>query len=152
MYRFFVYTYRMYRQGIAGNPKFLDKSGYLKSICMGGVSVGVLLVCFIPIVGLYHFAVYISSSSDEFVSNLGSGIFVFVILIGIFLGFCVFLLFRPLFLYGYFVAKGQNVPTALKSSCKIMKNLREIIKNANAFCQLSSINIIADIPNVALNP
>ena len=123
MHRFFLFSYRMHRQGVAGRCEFFGGGGreYSRSLSSGFVCVGVMVICMIPPIVAQAVAKIMISSPDKMVSELGCGIFGLVVLLGIFLGFCVFLLFRPLFLFGYFSAKGENVISSLKKSCKIMK-------------------------------
>ena len=124
MHRFFLFSYRMHRCGVAGRCEFFGGDGcrYLKSLSAGSVCAGVMAICMIPAIVFQAIAKSIVNSSDAIISALGQGIFVFVVLFGVFLGFCVFLLFRPLFLFGYLSAKGETVGESLKKSCKIMKN------------------------------
>lgn len=121
MHCFFSFSYRMYRQGIAGKSSFFSGISYKKSLVFGSISSGVLIVSFVPVFGACHIAKYITKSSDPLIANLGRGLFIFIVLLGIVLGFCVFLLFRSLFLFAYFSSKGENVGQAIKKSCKIMK-------------------------------
>ena len=124
MHRFFLFSYRMHRCGVAGRCEFFGggRREYSKSLSSGFVCVSVMVICMIPPIVAQALAKLMVNSPDKIISALGQGIFVLVILLGIFLGFCVFLLFRPLFLFGYFSAKGETVGASLKKSCKIMKS------------------------------
>ena len=122
MHRFFSFSYRMHRQGIAGREGFFCGGElYTKSLAKGSVSSGVLIICALPGILFYNLARLMVKSSDEMISTFGTGIFAFAVLAGIVLGFFVLLLFRPIFLYGYFSAKGEKVDSAIKKSLKIMK-------------------------------
>ena len=122
MHRFFSFSYRMHRQGIAGREGFFcGGESYKKSLSKGAVSSGVLILCAVPGILFYNLARLLVKSSDEMISTFAMGIFAFVVMAGIVLGFFVFVLFRPIFLYGYFSAKGEKVDSAIKKSIKIMK-------------------------------
>ena len=123
MHRFFLFSYRTHRQGVAGRAEFFGGDGakYSSSLAKGAVCVATLGICILPIVGSYKVATLLVESENETVAALGVGIFAFLVLTGIFLGFCVFLLFRPLFLFGYFSAKGETVGASFKKSFKVMK-------------------------------
>ena len=122
MHRFFSFSYRMHRQGIAGRYGFFSgRESYSKSLSSGIIPCGVVIACGIPCVIFYNIAKSITRSSNETVATLGKGIFAFVVMVGIVIGFFVFLLFRSFFLYGYFSAKGDKPSLAVKKSCKIMK-------------------------------
>ena len=125
MHRFFSFSYRMHRQGIAGGYGFFSGgSSFFKSMCLGSVSSGVLIVCLALPVVCYKIGKLIMNNPNETIAMIGKGLFSFIVILGIALGFCAFLLFRVFFLYGYFSARGEKVGTAIKKSCKIMKTQR----------------------------
>ena len=121
MQYFFFFSYRMYRQGVAGKCSYFSGGSYKSALALGSISSSVLIVSFIPIIFAYDIAKHITKSPDQMIANFGRGIFAFVVILGIVLGFFVFLLFRSLFLFAYFASKGENVGEAIKKSCKIMK-------------------------------
>ena len=63
-------------------------------------------------------------SDDRRIAMLVSYLFFLIVAIGLVLGFFVFLLFRPLFLFGYYSARGEKVGKALSKSVKRMRSSR----------------------------
>ncbi|MBO7302727.1 MAG: hypothetical protein J6U68_00905 [Clostridia bacterium] len=124
--RFFSYAYKSYREGIAGEPKFFSvgKGGYFKTWRTGLLLYGILVLCLVPVIVLVEVGSYFLQSQDKRVASLVSYLFVFVIAIGLVLGFLIFLLFRPLFLYGYYVSRGKGVKESVLLSVRRMRTLR----------------------------
>lgn len=149
---FFGYSYKLYRNGIAGNGEhFPQKASYTRSLSTGGIIFGVLFVSLLPLTVLVDVASYIltalgdsemikdflskikneelleffsSTLKDGNIAELLSPFFFIVVIVGIVLSFCVFLLFKPLFLFGYFTARGEKAGRALKLSCERMRSPR----------------------------
>ena len=93
MQYFFFFSYRMYRQGVAGKCSYFSGGSYKSALALGSISSSVLIVSFIPIIFAYDIAKHITKSPDQMIANFGRGIFAFVVILGIVLGFFVFLLF-----------------------------------------------------------
>lgn len=124
--RFFSYGYVSYREGIAGAPKFFSvgKKGYFKTWRSGILLYGILVLCLLPVIVLVEVGSRFALSQDKRIAALVSYLFVFVIAAGLVLGFLIFLLFRPLFLYGYYLARGKGVKESLALSIKRMRTPR----------------------------
>lgn len=120
---FFGYSYRIYREGIAGESAFLQsgEGRYSSLIRAGFISVGVLAFCLLPVAIFSELGNLLASSANTTLASIAKGLFLFIMILGFVLGFCVFLLFRPIFLFGYFSAKGENVRTSIKKSRAVMK-------------------------------
>ncbi len=120
---FFGYSYRMYREGSAGKNRFLrsGEQGYFGLLCAGMISVGVLVISLVPIAVFSVIGNSLAVSVNTMVASIAKGLFLLIMVLGVALGFCVFLLFRPIFLFGYFSARGDNVRLSLKKSRLIMK-------------------------------
>ena len=149
---FFNFSYKLYRKGIAdGIGNFGSNNGYFRAISSGGVIYGVLFLSLVPVVLLvdlgnllYDFlkdterinkllnSIKIKEISDllketifnESVASVFAGVFFLVIVVGLVLGFLVFLLFKPLFLFAYFTARGEKSGSAIKLSRERMRSAR----------------------------
>lgn len=123
---FFGFSYRSYREGAAGRSEFLKGSGqgYFALLRAGFVSVGVLIISLVPVIASIKLGNSLSVSQNTSIAAMAQGMFLFIVALGIALGFCVFLLFRPIFLFGYFSARGENVRSSLKKSVAIMRKKR----------------------------
>ena len=67
-----------------------------------------------------HFAFH----EDSRVAMLVSYFLGLIVAAGLALGFLVFMLFRPFFLFGYYTARGEKVGAALSKSFKRMRSAR----------------------------
>lgn len=124
--RFFSYVYRSYREGIAGEPRFfsVDKKGYFHAQRHGLLLCGIFALCLAPVIVLIEIGTHFALSADKRVASLVSYLFVFVIAAGLVLGFLIFLLFRPLFLLGYYSARGKSLKESLSLSIERMRTPR----------------------------
>lgn len=146
---YFGFSYKLYRNGMAGNGvRFPEKKAYIHELLNGGVIFGVLLVSFIPItllIDLGNLALDAISKkpfinkliemidneevrksisdiiTDEKLVSSMEAMFFLLVLVGLVLSFLVFLLFKPLFLVGYFTARGSNAKEAVKMSVEKMR-------------------------------
>lgn len=123
---FFKSTYKIYRNGIAGNRASFELSehGYFKAVRTGAVIFGIFALCLAPVIALVKIGMNLSFSENEAIAAIVEYLFVFVIALGLVLGFLIFLLFRPFFLFGYYTARGKNVIEALKESSTRMRSPR----------------------------
>lgn len=132
-YCLFSYSYKSYREGIAGEAKFLSfgKYGYFGALRSGVILFAILCLCLAPVIALTEAGTYLSNSSDKRIADLVSYLFPLIIAAGLALGFLTFLLFRPLFLFGYYSARGKSVRESLSLSVKRMRTRRakEIYKS-----------------------
>ena len=146
---YFGFSYKLYRNGMAGNGvRFPEKKAYTHELLNGGVIFGVLLVSFIPIallIDLGNLALDAISKkpfinkliemidneevrksisdiiTDEKLVSSMEAMFFLLVLVGLVLSFLVFLLFKPLFLVGYFTARESNAKEAVKMSVEKMR-------------------------------
>lgn len=146
---YFGFSYKLYRNGMAGNGvRFPEKKAYIHELLNGGVIFGTLLVSFIPIallIDLGNLALDAISKkpfinkliemidneevrksisdiiTDEKLVSSMEAMFFILVLVGLVLSFLVFLLFKPLFLVGYFTARGSNAKEAVKMSVEKMR-------------------------------
>ena len=146
---YFGFSYKLYRNGMAGNGvRFPEKKAYTHELLNGGVIFGVLLVSFIPIallIDLGNLALDAISKkpfinkliemidneevrksisdiiTDEKLVSSMEAMFFILVLVGLVLSFLVFLLFKPLFLVGYFTARESNAKEAVKMSVEKMR-------------------------------
>ena len=146
---YFGFSYKLYRNGMAGNGvRFPEKKAYIHELLNGGVIFGALLVSFIPIallIDLGNLALDAISKkpfinkliemidneevrksisniiTDEKLVSSMEAMFFILVLVGLVLSFLVFLLFKPLFLVGYFTARGSNAKEAVKMSVEKMR-------------------------------
>lgn len=146
---YFGFSYKLYRNGMAGNGvRFPEKKAYIHELLNGGVIFGTLLVSFIPIallIDLGNLALDAISKkpfinkliemigneevrksisdiiTDEKLVSSMEAMFFLLVLVGLVLSFLVFLLFKPLFLVGYFTARGSNAKEAVKMSVEKMR-------------------------------
>ena len=147
---FFTYGYKTYREGIAGEPRYFPrgKKEYFHALRSGLLLFGILALCLVPVIALVEVGSYFALSEDKRVAALVSYLFVFVIAAGLALGFLIFLLFRPLFLYGYYAARGKGVKESLTLSVKRMRTRRakriykEYIKSFLPSLALSVVTIL----------
>ena len=123
---FFGSTYRIYRDGIAGRRKYfaLGERGYFGAMGSGAVICGVLAICLAPVIALVQLGEHLAKSDDERVVTLVTYLFFLIVAVGLVLGFLIFLLFRPLFLFAYYSARGEKMTQALSKSVKRMRSPR----------------------------
>ena len=123
---FFGSTYRIYRGGIAGRRKYfaLGERGYFGAMSAGTIIFSVLVICLAPVIALVQLGEYLAKSDDERVVTLVTYLFFLIVAVGLVLGFLIFLLFRPLFLFAYYSAKGEKMTQALSKSVKRMRSPR----------------------------
>lgn len=123
---FFKNSYKIYRQGIAGERKYfeLGAHGYFGAIRSGAVFFGIFVLCLVPVIALVKIGTALTFSENKAIVDLVECLFIFIIAVGLVLGFLIFLLFKPLFLFGYYTARGKNVLEALKESVKRMRSPR----------------------------
>lgn len=123
VYFFFQRSYCIYRAGTVENQGLLggQRGAYWRALSSGFVSGGILLVTMLPVLVFSIVANHLIAGDNEILSSVILGLFVFIVMAGIVVGFCVFLLFKPLFLFGYFSARGQSVRASMSKSLKIMK-------------------------------
>lgn len=149
---YFGFSYKLYRNGIAGGGEHFPKGkGYGHALSTGGILYGVLFVSLVPLVLLVDlgnllfslvndeaFAEKILSKikneeiseyigkllQDLSIADFLSAFFFVIIIVGLVLSFLVFLLFKPLFLVGYFTARGEKASRAIKLSRERMRTAR----------------------------
>lgn len=123
---FFGHSYRLYREGIAGRSQYLSfgKRGYFGAIGSGAVICGVLALCLAPVVALATLGNRLALSENERIVIIVKYLFVIAIAVGLVLGFLIFMLFRPLFLFGYYTARGEKVLSAISKSVARMRSPR----------------------------
>lgn len=123
---FFGNSYRIYREGIAGGRRFLDfgERGYFGAILSGSVIFGVLAFCLAPVIALAELGMHFAFHEDSRIAMLVSYFLGLIIAVGLVIGFFIFMLFRPFFLFGYYTAKGEKVGVALSKSLKRMRSER----------------------------
>ena len=120
---FFTHSYKLYRAGLAGAPCYLprDKGGYDKALRSGAVLGVIFVLCLLPLILLVSVCRPFAFHEDERIAALVSYLFFLIVAAGLALGFVVFLLFRPLFLFGYYSARGRSVRQSLSFSVKAMR-------------------------------
>lgn len=120
---FFRCSYKLYRDGVTDREGLLTKrnGGYFSALRAGFIECGVVFIALLPVIGSVVVSNLLIKRAGEAVASLVIGLFVFIVLASLVLGFCLFLLFKPIFLFGYFSARSENMRSALKKSCKIMK-------------------------------
>lgn len=125
-YCFFAHSYRTYRNGIAGERKYFafGKSGYFGAMRSGAVIFGIFALCLIPVIVLVELGRIFASSADKRVATLVSYLFFIIVAVGLVLGFLIFLLFKPFFLFVYYVSKGEKLSRAISQSVKRMSSPR----------------------------
>lgn len=120
---YFKLVYRIYRDGAAGRTLSADGlgGGYMRSVARGSVFGVSIFCCALPFIILTGVTTSLAGHSDERIAVLASYLFFFVFALGVALGFLVFMLFRPLFLFGYYAARGKKVGESLSLSVKAMR-------------------------------
>lgn len=120
---YFKLIYRIYRDGAAGRTLAVGgiEGGYMRSVARGTVFGVSIFCCAMPFIILTEIATRFAGHSDERIAVLASYLFFFVFALGVALGFLVFMLFRPLFLFGYYAARGKKVGESLSLSVKAMR-------------------------------
>lgn len=123
---FFKNSYKIYRQGIAGERKHfeLGEHGYFGAVRSGAVIFGIFALCLVPVTVFVEIGMNLAFSTDKHIAALIEYLFIFIIAAGLVLGFLIFLLFKPLFLFGYYTARGKTVREALKESVTRMRSPR----------------------------
>ena len=123
---FFGHSYRLYREGIAGGRRYFafGERGYLGALKSGSIIFGVFALCLLPVIVFIEIGTNFAFSDDARVAQLVSYLFFFIVALGLAVGFCVFLLFKPIFLFGYYIARGEKVFFALSKSIKRMRSPR----------------------------
>ena len=131
-FSFFNYVYKMYRGGIAGKPQFLprlnDKTGnernYSYSFFAGMVIFLIFAICLLPLILFVAIVPTLVADADERIIILIKYLFIFGIAAEIVIGFFIFLLFRPLFLFVYYAVRGEKVWRSISLSVKRMRSPR----------------------------
>lgn len=125
-YCFFGYSYKLYREGIAGRGRYLDlgERGYLGALGSGAVICGVLAICIAPVIVLVTIGNKLAFVENELVSILVKYVFVVVVAGGLAIGFLIFVLFKPLFLFAYYSARGERTLSAISKSVERMRSPR----------------------------
>ena len=123
---FFRHSYKIYREGIAGKSKYFDLGphGYFGSLKSGAAAFGIFALCLAPVVIFVEVGMKLAASSNEKLVNVINYTFVCIIALGLVLGFLIFLLFKPFFLFGYYTARGKSARDALKESKIRMRSPR----------------------------
>ena len=123
---FFGYAYRLYREGIAGGKRYLSfgKRGYFGAIGSGAVICGVFALCLAPVVTFVTLGNQLVFSEDERIVILVKYLFIFAIAAGLVLEFLIFMLFRPFFLFVYYISRGEKVIRAVAESVRRMRSPR----------------------------
>ena len=126
LYSYFLASYRLYRDGAAGDIGYREafKKRYMSTLAPGALMFGVLLICALPFIILVGVGSAFANHEDDRIAGLVAYLFFIIFALGLFLGFCVFLLFRSWFLFGYYSAKGKNLKESLSLSIKMMKTER----------------------------
>lgn len=123
---FFGNSYRIYREGIAGDRQYFafGERGYFGAVSSGSVIFGIFAFCLIPVIVLSQIGMHFAFHEDHRIAMLVSYFLVLIVAAGLALGFLVFMLFRPFFLFGYYTARGEKVGAALSKSIKRMRSAR----------------------------
>jgi hypothetical protein len=123
---FFGHSYRLYRNGIAGKSKLfaLGKGGYWGAIKAGCVIFVLLAICLAPVIIISFVGSSLAESDNEVIVALVKYLFVFAIAAGLALGFLIFILLRPLFLFVYYTSRGESAGAAILLSVKRMRSHR----------------------------
>lgn len=123
---YFKYSYKVYKEGMAGEATYFsrEKGSYRRSL-LGGILIGIFLAaCASPLIVLVNFLRPLATHPDKRISALVTYLFFLAIAAGLALGLCVFLLFRPMFLFCYYISRGIGVGRAISLSVKRMRDVR----------------------------
>ena len=123
---FFSHSYKIYRDGIAGKAKYFEfgEYGYWGGFRSGLLIFVILVLCLAPTVAIVALCRWFATFDDiRFVALVNYLSFI-AVAVGIVFGFFIFLFFKPLFLFGYYIARGKKVVEALSLSQKQMKTPR----------------------------
>ena len=128
---FFTHSYKIYRNSIAGQPKYFSfrPKDYFSSILSGFFIALTLAICLAPVMTIFNVALYFTGFTEGVMGVVGQIIkysFPIFIVIGLVIGFIIFLLFYPFFLFPYFVAKGRNAFYAIGMSVRYMLTKRGV--------------------------
>ncbi len=125
-YSFFAYSYQTYRNGIAGKAQFFNIStyGYLNYLSWGIVIFSAFAICFVPLIIMVSCVQRLILSVDDRISTLIEYLFIFIIAAGLVIGFLIFLLLRPLFLFVHYSLRGENFDKAVVLSIRRMRSPR----------------------------
>ena len=80
-----------------------------RSFKVGAIIFGVLAICLVPVIFLVDLGMKFASNEGSTLALILNYLFVFVVAAGLVIGFLIFLLFKPLFLVGYYVARGKKL-------------------------------------------
>ena len=123
---FFCHSYKVYRNGIAGERKLLcfGKHGYGGALGAGSLIFGIFALCLAPVIAFVTFGIGYVTDNETTLATILSYLFVVGVAICLALGFLIFLLFKPLFLLGYYVARGKKLGEACSLSVRQMRSQR----------------------------
>lgn len=124
--QFFSYSYKVYRDSVAGAPKYFSfgKGGYGRAIVSGFFIALAFALCLAPVIAIFNVGLYVISLTEEKIKILSMILnyaFPIFIVIGLLIGFFVFLLFYPFFLFPYYVAREKNAFRAIGLSVRQMR-------------------------------
>ena len=126
VHSYFKYSYKMYREGIAGRLSYFSrgKGEYGKSF-VGGLFIGLFMAaCASPLMILVNLMRPLAVHPDKRISALVSYLFFLIVAVGLALCFGVFLLLRPMFLFCYYTSRGYSVGRSFSMSVKNMRSAR----------------------------
>ena len=126
VHSYFKYSYKLYREGIAGRVSYFShgKREYGRSLS-GGFFIGLFMAaCASPLMVLVELLRPFAVHPDKRISSLVSYLFFLVVALGLVLGFGVFLLLRPMFLFCYYTSRGYSVGSSFSMSVKNMRSAR----------------------------
>lgn len=123
---FFDFSYKIYRDGASGKQRYLSfgKRGYWGAFRSGLIFLLIFILCLAPVILSVIIGKWLATADDVRIVTLVNNLFFILLAIGLAAGFLVFILFKPFFLFGYYVAKGKKVIESLSLSVKKMKNPR----------------------------
>lgn len=123
---FFRHSYGIYRDGIAGKPKYFEfgEHGYSGGLRSGAIIFSILVLCLAPAIAIIALCRWFATFDDIRLVALVNYLSFIAVAIGIVFGAFIFLLFKPFFLFGYYTARGKKVTEALSLSEKQMKTPR----------------------------
>ena len=83
-----------------------------------------LAICLAPVIIISFVGSSLAESDNEVIVALVKYLFVFAIAAGLALGFLIFILLRPLFLFVYYTSRGESAGAAILLSVKRMRSHR----------------------------
>ena len=122
---FFKYVYRIYSESLDINRRYacVSRGRYHNMIGSGLVITLIFALCLAPLIALVALGAQIAKVGGT-LANILNYLFVFVVFAGIVIGWVIFLLFRPLFLFCYFSSAGEGVLNAMRQSARLMRTRR----------------------------